>query len=488
MRLIIKRKDLKDAVAGFNKVVAGKSSLPILEGVRFSVDGNSVVAQVTDLDQALEYRFDDAYAEGTGACIIPLSALKPLAKGAGTETVEICDEKPGTITIINHIGDHAVSQPVTGMDIDDWPDIDTDVVTAPTDRFVENYRRLIAFSSTDETRYVLNSVFAEIGKGRKAASMVATDGRRLACFNHMELPFKRSVILPKTKFLAWTKLPVEVDVGLRDNDGTTWLGVKAGPFTYVAKCPEGTYPNFRQAIPAESGENVITFADADADLLKQVLKTFPGDDVVTIVGQDGQITFYGRGADDSGWSTLTLEHSTYTGECRFVGLDRGYLLDALGVGFREFAFNDELSPLLSDDGKGGIHVLMPMRVSDPDPCEAADNADESVVTEPDANTPVTQPNQQPKPSVSTEDAPAVKQDKEHVMPNHNTTTQSQSDVSQIELAIQAVDAVKAQVQEVGSSLKELTAALKQALRDDKSQRKEMESARVALAKLQAISL
>ena len=129
------------------------------------------------------------------------------------------------------------------------------------------------------------------------------------------------------------------------------------------KTIDGTYPNFRQVIPAEPGEHVVTFSDGDVALLNEVLPSFPGDEEITIVGQEGRVTLYGRGAgDDTQWTTLTLKDSTYTGDRAFIGLNRRYLLDALRAGFREFTITDELTPVVSRDARGGTHVLMPIRV------------------------------------------------------------------------------------------------------------------------------
>ena len=47
------------------------------------------------------------------------------------------------------------------------------------------------------------------------------------------------------------------------------------------------------------------------------------------------------------------------GGCRLL-LDRRHLLDALDAGFRNFLFADAASPILSHDGIGGMHILMPM--------------------------------------------------------------------------------------------------------------------------------
>ncbi len=397
MNITVPRHQIREACQGFSKVISGKTTITVLGCVRFEAGNGECRAQVTDLDQVVQFRFADAEVFRDGACIIPFTTLKDVAKGTKNEHVEVYADASGDVQVVNHVGGHAVSQPVAGMDLDEWPAINADVETSPATGFIETYRRLTPFSSKDETRYVLNSVFTEVGKGENPVTMVATDGRRLACFNSMAFPLKKSIVVPTTKFLGWSKLPTDAEIGVREDNAQTWLGVKAGAFHYSVKCVDGTYPNFRQVIPAEPGPNVVTFMDGDVDLLKKVLPTFPGGEDLTVVGNDGKVTLYGRNPDEERWSTLTLEDTTYWGERKFIGINRYFLLDALDAGFREFAINDELSPLLSRDCNGGTHVLMPMRVQDP--VEGSEEA-EAVVpavadapsTPPEAAEPVSETN------------------------------------------------------------------------------------------------
>ena len=58
----------------------------------------------------------------------------------------------------------------------------------------------------------------------------------------------------------------------------------------------------------------------------------------------------------------------------------------------------------------------------------------------------------------------------------------------LDRVLASVDAAKSKVKEAGQALTELASAIKDAVRDQKTQAKEVESARAALAKLQQISL
>ncbi|MBT3191871.1 MAG: hypothetical protein HN341_04885, partial [Verrucomicrobia bacterium] len=472
---------LRDACQNFGKVISGKSTLPVLGCVRFHADGKDVTAQATDLDQVIEYRFDGAEVSGDGACIIPFTALKDLAKGSKDECVDIETEDPLNISVTNHVGGHAVRRVMPGMDLDEWPTMHVEMQTKTADGFIETYRRLVPFSSIDDTRYVLNSIFVEIGHGKKPVTMVATDGKRLGCFNSMVLPLKKSVIVPTTKFLGWPGAGTDVEIGVREDGDRVWLGVRSGPLFYAVKCVDGTYPNFRQVIPAEPGEHVITFTDSDVDLLKQVLPSLPGDDVVTIVGHEGKVSFFGRGPDDEDWTKVSLDASTYSGSRSFIGVNRLYLLDALAAGFREFAITDELSPLLSRDGNGGTHVVMPFGVLDPE--DTGETAQPTAEAAPAVEAPV-KPEAVAEPIVEPE-PPAKKTTTRRTKVPKN---EQRSETPAMERVVTACDAARTKVKEAGQALSELATAIKDAARDQKGQAKDVEAARAALSKLQAISL
>jgi DNA polymerase-3 subunit beta len=483
MTISIPRSELKEACQGISKIVSGKQSLPVLGCVRLRANDRQVVAEATDLDQLVEYRFDGAEVDGEGACILPVAVLKALAKGGKTEQVELDAQDPLRIGVTNHVRGSAVRQTVTGLALDEWPAFHVDVPTQPADGFLETYRRLAPFASTDETRHVLNSVFVEVGSGEQPVTMAATDGRRLACFNSMALPLKQSVVVPVTKFLGWSALGADVEIGVRDEDGRIWLGVRSGKFLYAVKTVDGTYPNYRQVIPAEPGEHVIAIADGDVELLKQVLPTLPGGDEIAIVGQDGHVTLYGRGPDDDRWSTLKLENTSYSGTRTFIGLNRDYILDALAAGFREFAITDELCPVLSRDNQGGTHVLMPMRVQDP-----GDTGDVKAAT-PGVrqDEPVTPPRAEPQHLAASDEAQPIekKSKRRKTVAKQN---EQKNEGPALDRVVNACDDAKTKVREAGQALTALSQAVKAFEREQKLKEREIEQARAAIKKVQALSL
>jgi len=410
----------------------------------------------------------------------PITALKALTKGSAKDTVEIEAETADSITVINHVGGHAVRQAVCGLDVGEWPNVNVDIPTQKADAVLENYRRLLTFSSSDETRYVLNGVYVDTtGKGDRPHALVATDGRRLAMFNSMKLPIDNPLIIPTSKFLASAKLCGKTEIGVRQDDGVTWFGLNSGPWRFAIKAVDGTYPNYRQVIPAEPGQHVITFADGDVDLLKQVLPTFPGGEEITIVGQDGHVTLYGRGPDNEQWSTLRLESTSYTGDRSFIGLNRQYLLDALAAGFREFAITDELCPVLSRDSSGGLHVLMPCRVEEPEGASKDEQAAENRRGENETEDAAASPSEEPAQAI---------QPKRKKRRKKNVATEQKNETAGLDRVQAACDTARTKIKEAGQALTDLSKAIRDASREQKATKREVAQAQAAIEKIQSLKL
>ena len=476
MNIVLHKSELREAVAGFNKIITRRSTLPVLGCVRFDAGNHGVTAQATDLDQTAVYRFAQAEAGGDGTCILPFAHLKDLAKGSNGDQVAF-ETQGEHIAVTNRIGGHAIRQVVPGTDPEEWPELKLDLTTVSAAGFLEAYRRLLPFASTDSTRAVLNGVYVDTsGKGARNITMVSTDGRRLTALNSMRLPIAESLIVPASRFLAGTRLAADTTIGVRKTENGTLFGLQAGAWRYIVRSVEGTYPNYRQVIPSAAGDCRLRFSDESVTWLNKALPTFPGGEEIVFRGEDGRVTIHGRGPDDEHGTSLALDAVVYEGPRAVIGLNRHYLLEALAAGFRDFAFTDENSPLVARDASGGLHVLMPVRVNDPEARATSITAGEP---------------EQPEHPIENNPSAPVRVDTEQKgtepMPRKTEPTETAA-ASALERAMSVYDEARSRLRELQLALNTAGAELKAALRDQKAQAKEMDSARTALSKLQAISL
>jgi DNA polymerase III sliding clamp (beta) subunit (PCNA family) len=366
MKITITRGELKLMAAGLAKIIPLRPNIAVLGSVRFAVEQGTLTATGTDLDQTAKFWFENAKVEGTGEIIIGFQTMKEMAKGDATDTITLENAKDQEIAVTDNVGGHVVTRAVDGIDPAEWPPQGEPIPTADAKCFLDAYRRLAPFASTEETRRTICSVHVDIkGEGEGTATLVATDGRRLTCCNSMTLPID-SITLPVSKFLLWTGLSSEVRIGVLKSKTSAWFGLTAGQWSYRVKAVDGIYPNWRQVIPKLVDEEChrIAFTDSEVEAMKKIVPTFPGNDEIALQGaEDGKLSLYGQDKGSAKSLTVPLvAGSTYQGPGCRVYLNRHYLLDALAAGFRNFLFSGTASPLLSQDGKGATTVLMPLRM------------------------------------------------------------------------------------------------------------------------------
>ena len=473
MKATIGRAEIKDLVAGLNRIINHSSSLPILTAVRFMAAKGRLSAEATDLDQVGRYLFDTADPDGSGEFIIPFHAIKDLAKGQDGETVAFETGKGTDVTVTNTVSGHPVRHALAGLDQGDWPPCGSEIQVQPAEGFLATYRRCAPFASSDEaSRRTICSVYIDLsGKGPRNATLVATDGKRLTCCNSLSLPIqaKDGVILPVTKFLCWSGMGSECSIGTTtEKGGTTWFGLQAGSWTYRAKALAGVYPSWHQVMPNKADEvHQFTFTDADVAAMKKLMPALPGDEGVTIIGSaDGALKLAGQNKGEKECTVALTGGSKSGGKPCRVLLNRHYLWDALEAGFRRFGFAAGKSPLRADDS-GAVTVLMPMSVSEVTP--------QPTPTEP-------APTTQSKPPAAATPPPATNEENKTM--TENTTAQP----SALDRLQAAYEVAKTKIREANQALADVAVSIKEAAKEDKARRTEVENVRAGLAKLRAIEV
>ena len=529
MTIILRRKEIKTLVQGFTKIIATRAKIAILGYIKLDSRGGSLTAQATNLDEVAIYRFAEAELEEDGSLIVPFQLMKDLAKGGGGETITLTSHDGKTVSVTNQIGSHAVTHTVECLDTDDWPDAGADIRTAPATGFMATFRRVAPFASTDPTRPVLSGVFVDVDvndQEQPTVTLVATDGRRMTCCNHLSLCLDgwghadgkagtTGVVVPVTKFLMWNGLSEDVTLGVAHDQSNTRVCLADASWTYVVKAITERYPNWRQVIPSQKDmAHEIRFTDSEVTALRQILPTLPGSDAIVLEGASGKLSVCTADATGKTLTVPLTAGSTYTGSgCRLI-LDRGYLLDALNGGFRRFLFADTVTPVVSHDENHGIHVLMPLRedsVKHPVKVSPARDDVTSVTTHtrtipPKADTPVTSvtsvttnpattpskvpPARDDVTSVTTytrTSPPTPSSEKEEIVTNEKKTINREK-LPALEALQESFDSARVKLRETQSAFVEVNAFLRQVLKEERQRQKEADSVRSTLLKLQSIAV
>jgi DNA polymerase III sliding clamp (beta) subunit (PCNA family) len=257
--------------------------------------------------------------------------------------------------------------------------------------FKENLLHVLPGRSTDESRYILNGVLLKL-EGNELL-VAATDGRRLHVGKiesegfgkdfEATIPVKTAELMLKSNGEGPIKISIqEVSVEQRGDDNklrkikVPQLVYDDGNATIRSKLIEGTYPNIRQVIPADSERTVTVNRKALGQALSEAAPYLVGDPELSI-GQEAITLEFTKDKiavkQTKGRPQFHVEHSVPVLESKgkteplSVGFNIDFLLDQIANSDSktvQLKVSDALSPLVVSDADGSkFGVLMPMRLN-----------------------------------------------------------------------------------------------------------------------------
>jgi len=364
MKFKITKALLLEGLQRVQNVVGTRSTLPILANALFTAEGKKLWLTTTDLDVSIRCSVE-AEVQKSGATTLPVRRLFSIARELPDKVIEVeIDDKNTAV-----VKCESSFFKIIGMSDEEFPPMAKveSKYSYHLDQgmFKEMLRKTSYAVSADETRYVLNGIFLNF-KGNKLA-VVATDGRRLALVEQeVEFPkeAETGVIVP-TKTVSELLHTLGDEGELRICATATQITFEFGDVLITSKLIEGTYPNFRQVIPAKCEERLTVERETLLTAVRRVSL------VTTEKANATKLTF---GKNKIVISTITPEVGEaretvpvkYSGKEITVAFNPEYIMDPL----RNLS-NDEIFIELTDDLSPGVikcdipflYVLMPMRIN-----------------------------------------------------------------------------------------------------------------------------
>ena len=363
MKIKVTKAALLEGLQIVQNVVSIRSTLPILSNVLLTAEKEKLWLTTSDLDVSVRCGIN-ADVSKTGATTLPARRLSSIVREMSDSSIEIDvdDRDVATVTC------GASFFKIIGLSEDEFPP-----VPKPDGKyryavdqgvFKEMLKKTSYAASSDETRYMLNGVLLSFKAGKLV--MVATDGRRLALVEHeIEFPkeAERDMILP-------TKAVNELLHTLADQ-GDLKISAKENQIMFeyadvlmASKLIEGTYPNYRQVIPAECEQRVTIERELMLTALKRVsLVTSDKSNATKLTFEKNKLTI-SMTTPDVGEARETLPIK-YTEKEINVAFNPEYMMDPLRNLTSDevyFELTDDLSPGVIKSDIPFLYVLMPMRV------------------------------------------------------------------------------------------------------------------------------
>ena len=476
--------DLKPALTGLAKVVSSKASLPCLKCVRVDATPESVTLMGTDLDVYARVTLNGAKWDAFESFLLPLDHLQAVVKRFDSRT--ILNIEPNRVFC--DLGTGRVSEPIESVPVEEFPvepAFDAKPLAMP-ESFSRSLCEAMGCSSTDATRYILNGALLDVNGPQDAGHyIVGTDGRHLFSANSFTIPLPESVTIPNHKLLTWRGLS-DVPWALAGQKNNQFVRFTAGDWTLTMKVIEGTYPNWRQVVPHFRDWKTTVTLPEEHEFAKLVTG-LPGGDLA-----DGPVDLViaGNGVairDTSGQSTVALEGAKATGPAVTIRLNREYLIKAFAYGLTTIGLIDAMSPM-HFTCEGRQMVVMPLRVAEG--IATAEPTPAPTEPQPASNNPAPCEPQTERKDTMPETIGHTNGATPHLNGAQRSTTPESpaTEKPSIEAAIEKLDAFKVTFREALVGITELTALLRQAVREQKAGEKEVHQVRQTLRSLQSVRI
>lgn len=364
MKIELAKSDLLEGLQAVQNVVSIRTTLPILSNVLLQAEKGKLGLSTTDLDVSMQCTINAKVGKG-GATTLPARRLASIVRELPTSDIEIEVDEKDTAQV--RCGSSFFK--IMGISEEEFPPITKAegkfCYTLEQGAFREMLRKTAYAASTDETRFVLNGVFLSFKEGKLV--MVATDGRRLALVEHeVEFPSEAEVdmILPSkvaTELMHTLGETGELRIHVKENR----VMFEFGTVVVSSKLIEGTYPNYRQVIPAQCEERIAVEREELLTALKRVTLVTTEKATATHLSFGKNQLEVSMTTPDVGEARETLPIK-YSGKEIQVAFNPEYMMDGLKNLTQDEVFvelTDELSPGVIKCDIPFLYVLMPMRVS-----------------------------------------------------------------------------------------------------------------------------
>jgi DNA polymerase III subunit beta len=367
MKVICNRGALLEALMVTGNVVASRTPKPALQCVKLAAEGNELTVSATDLEVAIRYRDTQVEVSEPGEVLVPADNLRDIVRESVDDTLSI--ETAAEMAQVK--GADSVfkiyTQPVEG-----FPPVpgyegeaDFQIVGGQLKLLIG---QTIFAAAKESTRYAFNGVLLNV-KGKRA-SLVSTDGRRLAEARGDlvgagvgDKEPKRAIIPVKALTLVDRLIddPEEpVGFQLKENQ----IIVHTPNATLTSSLVEGQFPPYEDVVPKDTDKKMVA---TTADFLSAIKRA----SLLTTEESKGiRLQFNKKGLVISGQAPGAGE-ATVNFPCKFeggdveIGFNPAFLIDALKVVAAEevtFEMTAANRPGLLKGGANFQYVIMPVNL------------------------------------------------------------------------------------------------------------------------------
>ena len=253
MHFSVERRLLNENIKKISKVVPSRTTMPILESILFTLEGDTLQLRASDLNVSMKLSLEvDGINDGNIA--IPATILQQIINQIDEEIVELKSEEDGRIKIISQKGHYDIN----GRSSEEFPSLPvvTNSNTVEINKEILNrmIRKSIIAIGRDELKPSLMGVLCEIKKNE--IKFVATDVHKFVAIKNTNFSsenYEGSVIIPErfmTLLLAYTN----GDGSLKLEIGENHIKVQIDNYLIYSRLINEQFPDYERVIPLDNAK------------------------------------------------------------------------------------------------------------------------------------------------------------------------------------------------------------------------------------------
>lgn len=355
-------------------VVSSKPPNAVLNNVLIKAEGDVVTLTTTNLDLGIRCSIK-AEVENGGEITLPVKKFAQIVGAAPQQEITFESDDGQTAKVKSG----GFSTKLNGLRAEEFPAlpsfVDQHSYELPPQELFNMLRSVSYAKSSDENRYILNSVYFNFSEGK--LTLVATDGKRMALVSRdmkIEREDEGNVILPaktvgelekllsqgKVAKISFNERQVAFDIDVGGDASENGL---VGSIYLVSKIVEGSYPNYKQVIPKEAEHRIKVDRELMLETVNRVaILTSDKQNSVKLTMSENSLEISTRSAEGDAKQAIEIE---YSGPEVQIGFNPEFLKQPLGSISKDevfFEFKDEMSPGVFKTLDNFMCVVMPLRI------------------------------------------------------------------------------------------------------------------------------
>lgn len=359
------RNTLTEALNNITRAVPQKSTIPALEGIKFSLDKNILELTGYDLEMGIRTKIA-AESEDKGDFVVNARFFSDMIRKMDSESVSVEIDESLKVTVKGDKAEYNILA-LPASDYPSLPEADAEDNFSFSQSILKNMiNQTIYAVSIDENKPILTGELFDIENGE--FNLVAIDGYRLA-IRHEKIP-----VNDKYHFVVKSKTLNEISKLLQDDDKSEakifvskrHVIFEINGYTVISRLLEGDFHNYKSSVPKSSTTQIevnvkdfISSLERCSLLINEKMRA-----PVRCVFDEGLIKINCR----TGLGKFTDEiEASITGKRVEIGFNCRYLLDALKAcdGDRiMMESNGGLTPMTLTplDGDAYTFLVLPVRL------------------------------------------------------------------------------------------------------------------------------